>query len=60
MQAVSYISINGRLTVIGGYKCGAINNGSVMTKNSIRNQKIVIEITTILTCRLKKRNSAAP
>ena len=39
MQAVSYISINGRLTVIGGYKCGAINNGSVMTKNSIRNQK---------------------
>ena len=32
LQAISYIIINGRFTVIGGYKYGGINNSPVITE----------------------------
>ena len=38
MQAISYTRIYGRSTVIGGYKCGVINNRPVITENSISNK----------------------
>ena len=40
MQSIYHIIINGRFSVIGGYKCDVIKNRLVITKNSIGNQKI--------------------
>ena len=33
MQAISYTRINGRFTVIGGYKCVVINNRPVINEH---------------------------
>ena len=51
-KAISYIIINGRFNVIGGYKYGGINNSSVITENKLETKTIIIETAEILTFRL--------
>ena len=54
IQYISYILIHGIFTVVGGYKCGVINNRPVITENKIIYQNKMIATTTILTFRLRE------
>ena len=51
LQAISYIIINVRFTVIGEYKYGGIKNRPVITESKLANKTTIVKTKAIMTFR---------